>query len=86
MLDNGYCGMRGMGEFISGLIMDYHARVSRKPSKEEIATELHKLADLLEGVNPVAPTASDPVRRSHVIDHASGLVGAMVLAEGPGPE
>jgi len=86
MLDNGYCGMRGMGEFISGLIMDYHARVSRKPSPAEIAAELHRLANLLEGVNPVAPIASEPMPLANVIDHPSDRVGTTVIAEEPGPE
>jgi hypothetical protein len=37
-----------MGEFISQLILDYHARASRLPTKEEIAQELHRLAGLLD--------------------------------------
>ena len=85
MLDH-YCGVRGMGKFISQLIVDHHARVSRKPSKEEIAAELHRLANLLEEVNPVAPTASETMPLANVIDHPSGLVGATVLAEEPGKE
>jgi hypothetical protein len=48
MLDNGYCGVRGMGEFFGQLVIDCHARQTRKPTPTEIATELHRLADLLE--------------------------------------
>ena len=65
MLDNGYCGVRGMGEFISQLIMDYHARKTHKPTRTEIAAELHRLANLLEEVGcpmgAVAPAASVPM-------------------------
>ena len=52
----------------------------------QIAQELHRLADLLEEVNPVAPIASEPVRRSNVIDAPSDRVGATVISEEPGPE
>ncbi len=86
MLDNGYCGVRGMGEFISDLVMDFHARVSRKPSKKEIAAELRRLADLLEEVNPVAPIASKPMPLVNVISAPSDRVGATVISEEPGPE
>ncbi len=86
MLDNGYCGVRGMGEFLSQLVVDYHARGSRKPTQAEIAQELHKLASLLEEVNPVAPAASEPMPLVNVIDHPSGRVGATVLSEEPGKE
>jgi hypothetical protein len=48
MLDNGYASARTMGEFISQLIMEHHARVSHNPTPAEIAAELHRLADLLE--------------------------------------
>ncbi len=48
MLDNGYCGARGMGEFLSQLVMDYHARESRLATKGEILKELRRLIDLLE--------------------------------------
>ncbi len=68
MLDHVYASARTMGMFISQLIVDHHARVSRKPNKEEIAAELHRLANLLEEVNPVASKYSEPVRRSNVID------------------
>ncbi len=86
MLDNAYCGMRGMGEFISQLIMDYHARKTHKPTRAELAQELHRLADLLEEVTPVAPAASEPVRQANVIGAPSGRVGTTVTAEEPGPE
>ena len=86
MLDNAYCGIRGMGVFISQLIMDYHARKTHKLTRTEIAAELHRLANLLEEVNPVAPAASEPVRPATVIDHPSGLVGATVIAEELGKE
>ena len=31
MLDNGYCSERGMGEFLSQLVMEHHARVQAEP-------------------------------------------------------
>ncbi len=86
MLDNGYCGVRGMGEFISDLIMDYHARQTRKLTQEEIAQELRRLALVLEQVNPVAPLASEPMPLANVIDHPSDRVGATVISEEPGQE
>ncbi len=84
MLDNGYCGVRGMGEFLSQLVMDYHAKVSRKPTKEEIAQELRLLASMLEEVSPVAPVASEPMPLANVIDAPSDLVGVTVISEEPG--
>jgi len=45
--------------FISQLIVEHHARVSRKPSQEEIAAELRRLADLLEEVNQKTKTFID---------------------------
>jgi hypothetical protein len=36
-----------MGEFVSRLIVEHHARSSRKPAAAEIAAELRRLADLL---------------------------------------
>ncbi len=86
MLDHGYCGVRGMGQFLSDLIMDYHRQRTRQLTQAEIAAELHKLADLLEEVNPVAPIASEPMTRSNVIPAPSGLVGATVVSEEPGKE
>jgi len=47
IFDYGYASQRTVGAFVSQLIVEHHARVSRKPSKEEIAVELHRLADLL---------------------------------------
>jgi hypothetical protein len=32
MLDNGYASVRTMGEFISALIVEYHARETSKPT------------------------------------------------------
>ena len=86
MLDHGYCGVRGMGEFISELIMDYHAKRTRQLTQAEIAAELHRLANLLEEVNPVAPITSEPMPLANVIDHPSDRVGATVISEEPGPE
>jgi hypothetical protein len=48
LFDHGYASERTMGEFISGLIVDHHARVSRQPTTAEIAAELRRLADLLD--------------------------------------
>ncbi len=81
MLDNGYCGIRGMGEFISELIMDYHARQTRSPTKQEIAAELRQLADMLEAVNQVA---SEPMPLANVIDAPSDMVGVTVISEEDG--
>jgi hypothetical protein len=86
MLDNGYCGIRGMGEFISELIMDYHARQTRAPTKQEIAAELRQIADLLEAVNPdeVNLVASEPMPLANVIDAPSDMVGVTVISEEDG--
>ena len=94
MLDNGYCGVRGMGEFISQLVMDYHARVSRKPTQAEIAQELHKLASLLEEVNQYSKVDNfdncqnhppdKPMPLANVIDAPSDLVGVTVISEEDG--
>ena len=84
MLDNGYCGVRGMGEFLSQLVVDYHAKHSRQLTKAEIASELHRLASLLEEVNPVAPIASEPVRQANVINAPSDRVGVTVISEEDG--
>ena len=48
MLDNEYCSARGMGAFLSQLVMDYHAKRTRQLTQAEIAQELHRLASLLE--------------------------------------
>ncbi len=89
MLDNGYCGVRGMGEFLSQLVMDYHAKQTRRPTKQEIATELRQLADMLEEVkleevNPGTPIASEPMPLANVIDAPSDMVGVTVISEEPG--
>ena len=47
MLDNEYCSVRGMGAFLSQLVMDYHARKTRQLTQAEIAQELHRLASLV---------------------------------------
>ncbi len=86
MLDNGYCGIRGMGEFISELIMGYHARQTRAPTKQEIAAELRQIADLLEAVNQVAPITSEPMPLANVIDAPSDMVGVTVISEESGEE
>jgi hypothetical protein len=36
-----------MGDFVSRLIVEHHARISRQPTTTEIAAELRRLADLL---------------------------------------
>ncbi len=85
MLDNGYCGIRGMGEFISQLIMDYHAGQTRKPTQAEIAGELRRLADMLEEVNQAAPLATTPpMPLANVIDAPSDMVGVTVISEEDG--
>jgi hypothetical protein len=84
MLDNGYCGIRGMGEFISQLIMDYHAKQTRRPTKQEIAAELRQIADMLEEVNQVAPMPDKPMPLANVIDAPSDMVGVTVIDEEEG--
>ncbi len=84
MLDNGYCGVRGMGEFLSQLVMDYHARVSHKPAQQEIAAELRRLADALDEVSQVAPMPDKPMPLANVIDAPSDLVGVTVIEEEDG--
>jgi DNA-directed RNA polymerase sigma subunit (sigma70/sigma32) len=87
LFDNGYASQRTVGMFISELIMEHHARQTRKPTKEEIAQELHKLADLVDNineVNQVAPIASEPMPLANVIDAPSDLVGVTVISEEPG--
>jgi hypothetical protein len=81
MLDNGYASVRTMGVFISQLIMDYHARQTRAPTKQEIAAELRRLADMLEAVNQVAPMPDKPMPLANVIDAPSDMVGVTVISE-----
>jgi hypothetical protein len=52
LFDHGYASQRTVGVFISQLIIDHHARQTRKPSRAEIAQELRRLADLLEDAAP----------------------------------
>jgi hypothetical protein len=47
MLDNGYCSVRGMGKFISQLIMDYHASKTGTLTPTQISAEIHRLVDML---------------------------------------
>jgi hypothetical protein len=44
-------GARGIGEFLSQFVMDYHARLTREPTNEEIAVGLRRLADLLDTID-----------------------------------
>jgi hypothetical protein len=80
MFDHGYASARGMGKFLSQLVVDHHARVSRKPSKSEIAAELRRLADLLEDVSPMP---DKPMPIANIIDGPAGLVGVTVISEEP---
>jgi hypothetical protein len=84
LFDNGYASQRTVGMFISELIMDYHARQTRAPTKQEIAEELRQIADLLEAVNQVAPIASEPMPLANVIDAPSDMVGVTVISEKDG--
>lgn len=86
MLDNGYASARTMGEFISQLIMDYHARQTRRPTKQEIAGELRQLADMLDEVEPdeVTLDTSEPMPLANVIDAPSDMVGVTVIDEEDG--
>jgi hypothetical protein len=81
MFDHGYVSARGMGMFLSQLVVDHHARVSRKPTKEEIAQELRRLASLLEEVNQVAPMPDKPMPLANIVDSPTGLVGVTVISE-----
>jgi predicted HAD superfamily Cof-like phosphohydrolase len=55
VFDHGYASERTIGEFVSRLIVEHHAHVvaaknaaaPHTPTKEEIAAEMHRLADLL---------------------------------------
>ncbi len=97
MFDHGYCGVRGMGEFLSQLVMEHHTRVSRKPTQTEIAQELHKLASLMEEVNQYSKVERNistmvgsallpdkPMPLANVIDAPSDLVGVTVISEEDG--
>ncbi len=86
MLDHGYASARTMGEFISQLIMDYHARRTRQLTQAEIAQELHRLASLLEAAGEVAPVADKPMPVANVIDAPSNMVGVTVISEEAGRE
>jgi hypothetical protein len=48
LFDNGYASQRTVGMFISHLIVDYHAKRTRKLTQAEIAQELRRLVSLLE--------------------------------------
>ncbi len=90
MFDHGYASARGMGMFISQLIVDYHARQTRKPTQAEIAQELHRLASSLEEVNidnfdnyqNYQSEETKPL--ANIIDSPPGLVGVTVISEEPG--
>ncbi len=85
LFDNGYASQRTVGMFISELIMDYHARQTRAHTKQEIAEELRRLADLLEAVNQFDNYQSDkPMPLANVIDAPSDLVGVTVICEEDG--
>jgi hypothetical protein len=47
MLDSGYASARTMGVFISQLIVDYHAKQTRRLTKAELLAEIHRLVDEL---------------------------------------
>jgi hypothetical protein len=85
MFDNGYASARTVGEFLSQLVMEHHARVTRKPAKPEIARELRRLADMLDEVTQIAPDADPPLPLANVVDAPSDLVGVTVIDEEPGP-
>ncbi len=84
MFDHGYASARGMGMFLSQLVVEHHARVSRKPTQAEIAQELRRLASLLEEVNQVAPMPDKPMPLANIIDSPPGLVGVTVISEEDG--
>jgi hypothetical protein len=48
IFDNGYASQRTVGMFISELIVDYHAKRTRKLTQGEIVQELRRLVSLLE--------------------------------------
>jgi hypothetical protein len=86
----GYSSQRTMGEFVSQLIVDYHAKRTRQPTKEEIAQELRRLASLLEEANIDNPYAHNgyqsdtPMPLANIIDSPPGLVGVTVISEEDG--
>ncbi len=84
LFDHGYASQRTVGMFISHLIVDYHAKRTRKLTQAEIATELHKLASLLEEVSEVAPMPDKPMPLANIIDDPDGWVGVTVISEEPG--
>ncbi len=47
MLDSGYASARTMGVFISQLILDYHAKQTRRLTKAELLAEIHRLVEEL---------------------------------------
>ncbi len=48
LFDHGYASQRTVGMFISHLIVDYHAKRTRKLTQGEIVQELRRLVSLLE--------------------------------------
>jgi hypothetical protein len=95
LFDNGYASQRTVGMFISELIMDYHARQTRAPTKQEIAEELRRLADLVDNIHEVtvAPMPDKPMPLANVmvqhppsgaIDAPSDMVGVTVISEKDG--
>jgi hypothetical protein len=47
VFDRGYASARTMGDFISRLIVEHHAQQTNRPTPEQVAGELRRLADLL---------------------------------------
>jgi ABC-type uncharacterized transport system ATPase component len=47
IFDNGYASQRTVGVFLSQLIVDYHAKQTRKLTTEELLAEIHRLVDEL---------------------------------------
>jgi hypothetical protein len=48
LFDHGYASQRTVGMFISHLIVDHHAKRTRKLTQAEIVQELRRLVSLLE--------------------------------------
>jgi hypothetical protein len=96
LFDNGYASQRTVGMFISELIVDHHARVSRQPTQAEIAQELRRLASLMEEVDQYSKQGSlensqsyqseEPMPLANIIDGPIGLVGVTVISEEDGCE